>query len=359
MSNKIFFTPGPTQLFYTYQDHFREAIKQDVGSISHRSKEFMRLFQETRENLHQLLELTDDHRIYFTGSANEIWERMVQNLVINRSHHFLNGAFAKKFYDFALQYQKSPSKTESPFGQAYDSLDIPDDAELCGITLNETSNGFMFPAEDIYQIKKENPDCLMAIDGVSALPAIPVDFNYIDTAYFSVQKCFGMPAGLGVWIANKRCIEKSQQMETDGMVTGSYHSLTSFEKYGQKNQTPETPNALSIFILGKIAEDMLRRGVSYVRNESVYKSTILYQTAESISILDPFIKEKKYRSKTVAVCNAQNGSGTIIEVCKKKGWVLGSGYSDQKQNQVRIANFPMHSKEQVEQLCDFLVREFK
>jgi len=111
MSNKIFFTPGPTQLFYTYQDHFREAIKQDVGSISHRSKEFMRLFQETRENLHQLLDLTDDHRIYFTGSANEIWERIIQNLVIDRSHHFMNGAFAKKFYDFALQYQKSASNT--------------------------------------------------------------------------------------------------------------------------------------------------------------------------------------------------------------------------------------------------------
>ena len=359
MSNKIFFTPGPTQLFYTYQDHFREAIKQDVPSISHRSKQFMQLFQETRENLRNLLELTDDHNIYFTGSANEIWERMIQSLVISRSHHFMNGAFAKKFYDFALQYQKSPTKTEAAYGQVYDSLNIPDDSELVGITLNETSNGYMFPAEDIYTIKKQNPDCLLALDGVSALPAIPIDFNYIDTAYFSVQKCFGMPAGLGVWIANKKCLEKTVQMEADGLITGSYHSLSSFEKYGRKNQTPETPNALSIFILGKIAEDMLRRGISFVRNETVYKSALLYQTAGEISILDPFIKDKKYQSKTVMVCDVKNGSEQIIETCKKKGWVLGSGYSEQKQSQVRIANFPMHSKEQVEQLCDFLVKEFK
>ncbi len=359
MSNKIFFTPGPTQLFYTYQDHFREAIKQDVGSISHRSKQFMHLFQETRENLHSLLELTDDHNIYFTASANEIWERMIQSLVISRSHHFTNGAFAKKFYDFALQYQKSPTKTEADNGQVYASLDVPTDAELVGITLNETSNGYMFPADDIYQIKKDNPECLLALDGVSALPAIPIDFNYIDTAYFSVQKCFGMSAGLGVWIANKKCLEKTAKMEADGVVTGSYHRLSSFEKYGKKNQTPETPNALSIFILGKIAEDMLRRGVSFVRNETVYKSAILYQTASEISIMQPFIQDKKYQSKTVMVCDVQDGSEQMIEVCKKKGWVLGSGYSEQKQAQVRIANFPMHSKEQVEQLCDFLVREFK
>ncbi len=359
MSNKIFFTPGPTQLFYTYQNHFREAIKQDIPSISHRSKEFMRLFQETRENLQNLLELTPDHNIYFTGSANEIWERIIQNLVVSRSHHFFNGAFARKFYDFALQYQKSPTKTESENGMAYDSLHIPDDSELVGITLNETSNGFMFPAEDIYQIKKENPECLLALDGVSALPAVPVDFSYVDTAYLSVQKCFGMPAGLGVWIANQKCLEKARKMEEDGMITGSYHSLSSLEKYGAKNQTPETPNVLSIYILGKIAEDMLRRGVSFMRNETVYKSTILYQTAETLSLLNPFIKEKKYRSKTVVVCDVKNGSAQILDVCHQKGWVLGSGYSSQKDSQVRIANFPMHSKEQVEQLCDFLVKEFK
>ena len=272
---------------------------------------------------------------------------------------FSMGLLPKNSMTFAVQYKKSPSKTEAPNGVPYDSLTIPDDSELVGVTLNETSNGFMFPAEDIYQIKKENPDCIMALDGVSALPAIPIDFNYIDTAYFSVQKCFGMPAGLGVWIANQRCLEKALQMESDGIVTGSYHTLTTLEKNGKKNQTPETPNALSIFILGKIAEDMLRRGVSFVRNETVYKSTILYQTAEKISIMEPFIKEKKYQSKTVAVCDVKNGSEMIIEACKRKGWVLGSGYSEQKQNQVRIANFPMHSKEQVEQLCDFLVNEFK
>lgn len=357
MSNKIFFTPGPTQLFYTYQDHFREALKQDIPSISHRSKDFMKLFQETREQLIQLLNLSDDHRIYFTGSANEIWERIIQNLVSSRSHHFINGSFASKFYEFALRYQKSPTKTESENGKPYDSLDVPQDSELIGITLNETSNGFMFPVDDIYNLKKENPDKLIAVDGVSALPALDLDFTYIDTAYFSVQKCFGMPAGLGVWIANEKCLEKAYELEANGLITGSYHSLKALEKNGQKNQTPETPNVLAIYILGKIAEDMLRRGLPFLRNETVYKSTILYSTLENHATIRPAISDKKYRSKTVVVGNVESNSASIIESCGDKGWVIGSGYGDHKNSQIRIANFPMHSKEQVEQLCDFIEQQ--
>ncbi len=355
MSNKIFFTPGPTQLFYTYQDHFKEAIKLDIPSISHRSKAFMKVFQETRENLKSILELPDDHQIYFTGSANEVWERIIQNLVIDKSHHFINGAFSQKFYDFALQYRKTPTKTLAANGHHFESLDIPGQTELVGITLNETSNGYSFTAEDIYSIQEENPDCLVAVDGVSALPSIPLDFNFVDTALISVQKCFGMPAGLGIWVANEKCLEKANEIEASGMASGSYHSLKMLDKSARKNQTPETPNVLGIYILGKIAEDLLRRGMNYLRNETTYKSTILYATLEKHPDMEPFIKEKKHRSKTVIVADVKGGSGRIIDLCSNKGWVLGSGYGENQTKQVRIANFPMHSKEQVEQLCDFLV----
>ena len=34
----------------------------------------------------------------------------------------------------------------------------------------------------------------------------------IDTAFFSVQKAFGLPAGLGVWIANEKCLEKAKRL---------------------------------------------------------------------------------------------------------------------------------------------------
>lgn len=357
MSNKIFFTPGPTQLFYTFQDHLRTALKNDIPSISHRGKEFMQIFQETREHLKNLFGLSEEHHIYFTGSANEIWERIIQNLILKRSHHFVNGAFARKFYNFALKYHKEPSITESANGQAFESLNVPEDSELIAITLNETSNGFMFTQDDLALLRKQHPEKLIAVDGVSALPSIPLDFDMTDTAFLSVQKCFGMPAGLGVWIANDRCLEKAAKLEKDRLSIGSYHSLTALQKFADKNQTPETPNILSIYILGKIAEDMLRRGLTYVRNETVYKATILYQKIEDHQSLTPFIEDKKHRSKTVIVAQTSRGSESYIRSCEVKGWVLGTGYGEQASKQLRIANFPMHSKEVVEQLCDFIASQ--
>ena len=353
MSNRIFFTPGPTQLFYTYQDHLKDALKKDVPSISHRSKTFQQIFAQTREALKTLLELKEDQEILFTSSANEIWERIIQNLVASRSHHFVNGAFAEKFHEFALTYQKHPTITRANDGFPFPDLKIPEDSELIAVTLNETSNGFSFTPEKIYELKKQNPDKILAVDGVSALPSIPLDFGLIDTAFFSVQKCFGMPAGLGIWIVNKKCLDVANQLKKDGIVTGSYHALDSLWKYAQKDQTPETPNALSIFILGKIVQDMITRGIQNIRNETTYKSAILYDMLEKHGSLSPFIKEKAYRSKTVIVAQTKDNM-SIISECEKRGWVLGKGYGDHKADQIRIANFPMHSKEQMEQLVDFL-----
>ena len=51
MKNKIFFTPGPSQLYFTVEEHIKNALKKDILSISHRSKAFKILYQECVENI--------------------------------------------------------------------------------------------------------------------------------------------------------------------------------------------------------------------------------------------------------------------------------------------------------------------
>ncbi len=353
MLNKIYFTPGPTQLYHTIPDHIKSALKNDIGSISHRSKAFEAVFSETRENLKALLNLPDGYEIYFTSSANEIWERIIQNFVENSSHHFANGSFSKKFFEFTQQYNKNSTLEEAAPGQHFSDFGIPHGTELISCTLNETSIGYQFPLEEIYQLKSLHSDKLISVDGVSAFPCVNFDFSKVDTAYFSVQKSFGLPSGLGVWIVNQACVEKAEKLDAKGLPTGSYHRLSELRKHGAKNQTPETPNTFSIYLLGKVAKDMLDRGVQNIQNETIYKSSILYQSLSDHPDFDPFIVDKKYRSKTVIVANCKNGSGAVIEKFKENGWILGSGYGTFKNEHIRIANFPMHSKEQIEQLCDF------
>ncbi|MBV6647786.1 MAG: aminotransferase class V-fold PLP-dependent enzyme [Cyclobacteriaceae bacterium] len=352
MSQNIYFTPGPSQLFYTVQDHIKNALKQDIGAISHRGKAFQSLYQSTQENLRELLDVPKDYDIFFLSSATEIWERIIQNLVDQSSYHFVNGSFSKRFYQFTQDYQKQSKARTVEFGSGFDQLDIPEEAELIAITKNETSTGFSFHDDDLMAIRQQNPGQLIALDVVSSIPAVPLDFDLVDTAYFSVQKCFGLPAGLGVWMVNQRCYDQHARLKAKGKVTGSYHSLDSLKSNGEKHQTPETPNALNIYLLGKVAEDMLRKGPKMIENETNYKSALLYQTFEQHDSLLPFIKEKKNRSKTVAVGEVDGGNEKLMKYLADKKMITGSGYGPFKKDHIRIANFPTHSKEQVELLCD-------
>lgn len=354
MQHKIYFTPGPSQIYYTLNDHMREAFQKDVMCISHRGAAFQEIFANTRAGLKTLLNLPDGYDIYFLSSANEIWERIIQNLVAYKSHHFVNGSFSKKFFQFAQDYQKQSTCMKVSSGGEFDDLNIPDDAELISVTLNETSIGYSWDTKRIYALREAHPDKLIAVDGVSAFPAVDFDFSKVDTAYFSVQKCFGLPAGLGVWIVNQKCYEKAEMLKKNGFVTGSYHNLLELKAQGDNNQTPETPNTLGIFLLGKVVEDMLSKSAKMIQNDTIYKSTLLYQALEASKTLKPFITNKANRSKTVIVANCTNGNKDFIKAAAEQGWIIGKGYGEFKDSQIRIASFPVHSKEQIEQLCDLI-----
>jgi phosphoserine aminotransferase len=120
MNPKINFTPGPSQLYFTVEDHMRTAFREGVPSLSHRSKKFESYYQETVDGLRELLKLPSDYHIYFTGSATEIWERLLQNLVEEKSFHLVNGSFSKRFFEIGQQLGKKATKIEVANGQGFE-----------------------------------------------------------------------------------------------------------------------------------------------------------------------------------------------------------------------------------------------
>lgn len=350
----IYFTPGPSALYFTVEQHLKNAIKENIPSISHRGKAYVKIHQETCEALRELLALPDNFSIGFTASATEVWDRMSENLIASRSLHLVNGSFSEKFYKAALAKDKQAQAVQVASGSHCDmsQLKIDDDVELLGLAQNETSTGAAMPIEDIEDWRKDYPDPLLAVDAVSSLPIPDFDFNYLDTLYFSVQKSFGLPAGLGVWIYNERCLVKAEKLQSDGLIQDSYNSLLKIDKMAKKHQTTCTPNVLNIYLLGKVAQDMLTKGIGQIRQEAKYKSALIYNLFETHPGLEPFVSEKKFRSQTVGVANVKGGSETLINQLAQKGLMIGNGYSEFKNKQIRIASFPTHSKEQIEMLVD-------
>ncbi|HET9487706.1 MAG TPA: aminotransferase class V-fold PLP-dependent enzyme, partial [Chryseosolibacter sp.] len=228
MKHHVNFTPGPSQLYFTVADHARQAFKEGIPSLSHRSKRFEEIFKETTDGLRQLLNVPAGYHIFFTGSATEIWERIFQNLVEEKSFHLVNGSFSKRFQEIGLQLNKNAEKTEAPAGQGFENeLAVPRKTELIAVTHNETSTGVCLPVDWIHGLKTKNPGVLLAVDAVSSLPYPDFDLHMVDSLFFSVQKGFGLPAGLGVWMINDNCVAKAEALLEKKISIGSYHNIPS------------------------------------------------------------------------------------------------------------------------------------
>lgn len=354
MKHHVNFTPGPSQLYFTVADHVRQAFRDGIPSISHRSKQFEQISKETTDGLRELLNVPTNYHIFFTGSATEIWERIFQNLVEETSFHLVNGSFSKRFQEIGIQLKKKAEGIEVPAGQGFEHVSVPGHTELIAVTHNETSTGVSLPEHWIHQLRQNNPDAILAVDAVSSLPYPDFDLNRIDTIFFSVQKGFGLPAGLGIWLVNERCVSRAEDIASRGHSTGSYHNLASLLAHAKKYQTPETPNVLGIYLLGKVIGDFLRRGIETIRKETEYKSAILYQALERAEGMSPFVVDKAFRSKTVIVADTGEHTEKVASFLRTKGLYAGEGYGASKRSQLRFANFPAHSKEQFEALADAL-----
>lgn len=361
MTPNLFFTPGPAQLYPSVSQHIENALFKNVPSISHRSKAFQKIYQETDENLKQLLGIPSDFAVLFTSSATEIWQLILLNCVSKSSFHFVNGAFSQRFYDFSNLLQKGTTTYQVEKGEGFqieraEELIVQSNTDLehIAFTHNETSTGVLTSENFIHQIAKKYPNQIHTVDMVSSVPYPQLDYRLIDSGYFSVQKAFGLPAGLGVWIVSKKCLEIAKSIEKEGNLTGTYHRLTNLWKSYEKYQTPATPNMLAIYLLGKVAEDMLTIGAEKLREQTNQKAKLLYQFLEESTIFQAFIADEKFRSPTVIVANTQIPTSEINEFLAQKGMIVGDGYKEYKGKQIRIANFPAFTIAQVENLIQNL-----
>ncbi|MFK7900327.1 MAG: aminotransferase class V-fold PLP-dependent enzyme [Cyclobacteriaceae bacterium] len=357
MSNTLFFTPGPTQLYPETDLFIQEALEKDVCSISHRSQAFKDIYKKTADNLRELINLPSDWHILFTGSASEVWERLLTNCCDKKSTHFVNGSFSKKFYQYALALGKDTTQHTVDFGKGISLEGIETDSatELVCLTHNETSAGTSTPVTEINKARDLFPNALIAVDTVSSVPYPDYDYSKIDSLFFSVQKCFGLPAGLGVWVVNEKCIEKATSLQKKGKVIGAHHDILELKKKAVNNQTPSTPNVLTIFLLGKVAGKMLAKGgANQLRKETEQKYDILCAAIEKHPAMSLFVEDEYFRSRTVVVANTSITPTDINAALKPLNMQVGAGYGDKKTTQIRIANFPAFSVEQVKELAEVL-----
>ncbi|MBI3620146.1 alanine--glyoxylate aminotransferase family protein, partial [Candidatus Roizmanbacteria bacterium] len=324
----LFFTPGPSQLYPTFNKHLQTALAENIASISHRGEAFHSIVSETIADLKRLLKIPKEYRLFFLASSLESMERIIENCVYRESFHFINGAFSRKFFQMALELGKKSRKNEVQAGEGNELLTtrISETSEVIVVTHNETSTGCMLPLAEICALRSMYPQQLIAVDIVSSAPYGKIDFSCLDLAFFSVQKGFGMPAGLSVLIVSPAALTKARWLGKKNIVTGSYHRFSRLDENMEKRETPETPNVLYLTVLGQIVKDMLKKGRSHLQSETEKKAKMMYAYFGAHKIYSPFIKEKKFRSTTTIVIDVKGKALELAEKLQQKQIYVGKGY---------------------------------
>lgn len=338
------YNPGPSEPYPKFNQFFVDAINEQVHAISHRSAEFKQLYADTAAGLRALMNIPADYHIWFVASATEAMERIIQNTVEHTSHHVITGAFADRFAKMATELGKTVSADMSEWGSAInlDEIDVPERAELIAITQTETSTGVAIDPAAISRLAERYPHKLIAVDVVSSVPFVELDIARTDLVFFSVQKGFGLPAGLGVIIASPRALQRSRELQAKGQVIGTYHSFPELAAAEAKHFTPETPNVVWIYLLNRVIQDLLASDINLIRSQISAQAEQLYQAIDEHPELSPLVDDPAARSHTVIIAEVAGGNAPVMDALSGEGHHLGSGYAHLKDSHIRIANFPAH-----------------
>jgi phosphoserine aminotransferase len=346
----ISFYPGPSRVYDEIPLYVREAHKKGILSLNHRSEEFVAISKRTVKLLKEKLDIPGTYSIFFTSSATECWEMIAQSLVQKESIHIYNGEFGEKWFDYTRRLIPQSRGVSFDCEKELDSdSSVFSTGELICLTQNETSNGTQISNKTIRQVKKTNPNHLIAVDATSSMAGIWLDFKAADVWFASVQKCFGLPAGLALLICSPRAIERITSI---GEAT-HYNSLTFVKQMMDKWQTSCTPNVMGIYMLMKVMSHVEHIGEIEKRSIKRYQKWMEY--LGGANKLVPFIKNPKVQSFTVVpVTGQQEWLVKVKSEAKKRGFLLGEGYGRLKGSSFRIANFPAIKEKEIRSLQRFL-----
>jgi phosphoserine aminotransferase len=360
------FHVGPAKVYPQLKVFLADAYEEGILSMPHRGEAFVQMMQSTIALLKEKLEIPQDYTIMFASSATECWEVVAQSLTLQKSYHIYSGAFGEKWFrytqkirpeaqGFALNLSEDVSleKLQKFFGFAErrsGSGGVIQDKELICFTQNETSNGSQIPMDTIRLVKETFPRQLIALDATSSMAGVLFDWLAGDVWYASVQKCFGLPAGLSVLVLSPRAAARVVEINE----RNHYNSLVQMYEQIQKYQTTHTPNVLGLYLLKRTLETVPSIGQVAARIEA--QAAHYYQLFSSILGLEPLIENKALRSNTVvAVQGAPEKIQAIKAQAREAGLLLGNGYDRWKEDTFRVANFPAISPEEMQALTSFFL----
>ncbi len=258
-------TPGPTPV----PEFVRKAMA-DV-TIHHRTPEFEKIFEETRELLFELYGM--DEVVMLASSGSGAMEACVTNLTKKKALTINSGKFGERFGKickaFDIEYTEIKNEWNTPVSveAVLDAVKNDSEIDAIFIQLCESAGGLRHPVEEIAkEVKKLNKDITIVADGITAIGVEKIDTTNLDAVITGSQKALMLPPGLAVIGLSNDAVSKIEEN-----AKGFYFNLATEIKKQRTNTTAWT--AATTLIIG------LKEILAHIKNnggfDSLYEKTAL------------------------------------------------------------------------------------
>ena len=334
ISNRVYnFSAGPSMLpvevLLKVQSQMLsyENTGQSVMEMSHRSKEYLQIYNQAEKDMRDILSIPGHYKILnLQGGATLQFSAIPMNLLGQNSNgkcdYVVTGQWSEKSYIEAKKYGE-PLAVLDTKGSKYTT--IPDqstwtrrsDASYLYYCDNETVNGVEF------QFVPESNNVPLISDMSSNFMSRSIDIGRHAVIYAGVQKNLG-PAGNTVVIVD----EKFLGGKTEHPLTPVYCSWdTQFKAQSMYN----TPSCFAIYVMGLYLEYTKEKGgLSYWETLSKKKSDLLYGAIDNSDGFYSAPVHKSCRSRMNVPFVIQNGNEALekqfLDEATKNGFVNLAGH---------------------------------
>lgn len=326
MSRVYNFSAGPAVL---PEEVLREAAEEmmdyrgcgmSVMEMSHRSKVFDDLINETEADFRELLHIPDNYKVLFLqGGASLQFAMIPMNLMKNRvADYIVTGQWAKKAYQEAQKYgtaNKIATSEDETFSYIPDCSDLPisPDADYVYICENNTIYGTKY---------KQLPNTkgkLLVSDVSSCFLSEPMDISKYGIVYGGVQKNIG-PAGMVISIVRDDLI-------TDDVLPGT-PTMMKFKTHADANSLYNTPNCYCIYICGKVFKWLKSMGgLEAMKERNEKKAAILYDFLDQSQLFKGTVrKEDRSLMNVPFVTGDKDMDAKFVSAAAEAGFVNLKGH---------------------------------
>ena len=346
------FSAGPSMLPLSVLERAGSEITNYRGSgmsvmeMSHRSKVFLQIFQETQEKLRRVMRIPEGYKILFlqTGASGQ-FSMIPLNLIskTGKADYAVTGNFSNLAYKEACKYGQinlaaSSEDRNHSYIPTQDQLKLDPQASYFYYCSNNTVYGTE------WQYVPETGDVPLVCDMSSDILSMPVDVSKYGIIYAGAQKNMA-PAGLTVVII-REALAGHELPYTPLMM--NYKTMI------DKDSMYNTPPCWCIYILGLVLDWVEEQGgMEGMEKLKTLRSSMLYDTIDNSRLFrchaDP--GSRSGMNVTFRSGNEELDAKFVAEATQA-GFVNLKGH--RKTGGMRASIYNAMPVEGVEKLCDFI-----